>query len=231
LTGQLDFVELVLYADGRALVGAPGQNTWWMTEGVLRRDEFRRARGLAGQVLASDTIRLPPNVGVADGPAERLLGWSNGKVLHTSTGVRLMPNLSTGSPDRARIDAMDALVALVSGAVTARGQPYGPTSLALFTEPTRPSDSMARWPGPSLDAFGDHIGSPDLTSRTVPIVQPQLIPTDVRCGLIGDLRSTLLPSLLGADRSRVWSTSSGAFEVLVRPLLPHESTCEQAFSV
>ena len=187
-----------------------------MTDGMLSADELTRARALAGQVLASDTIRLPPNMGVADGPAERLTGWSNGKELHTDTAVRLDPDLSTRSPDRSRINAINTFVALVSGAVTARGHTYSPTSLALFTEPTRPGDVMPPWPGPPLDGFGGPIDSP---------------PTGVRCGLLHDLPSTLLPNLLGTDRGRVWSTSHGPYEVLVRALLPHETTCQQAFSV
>jgi hypothetical protein len=51
----------------------------------------------------------------------------------------------------------------------------------------------------------------------------------VRCGILaGSEARALLLGSLGSDRTTDWANSKTIFQVLVRPLLPDETTCTDA---
>jgi hypothetical protein len=253
LAPRLNSFELAVYEDGHSIVGDFHGYTWQMTEGLLTGAELQRVHSLASQVLSSAAIHFHPGVAVADASGERLIGWSGRDIRVTGIANRSDDELFAGSPDAGRRDAWNELVALVTGAVTARGHSYLPFAMALFTEPTSGNDSeLLDWPGPDLTAFGSSIGSPTLQMPSgAPIQGPVLIPADVRCGIVDDIVTSAprivtdtppptfaeavdAPDLLfkiGQQRSSFWRNGETTFEVVIRPLLPHEATCDDAFAI
>ena len=214
------FVELVVYADGTALVGAPDQLSWAMTQATLGTADLASARSLASTALRSPTpLRLNPGVAVADAGIETLTGWSATSRVQVTISARTSPGgLYQHSPDANRVDALTRLIALVSGAVIASGGAYAPSQVALFVEPasSSPLVQARRWPGPELTTFG----SP-LSTRT------PSISADVRCGIAdGNAIDLLVQS--GGDRETLRVSAGRVFDVLIRPLLPGETTCDQA---
>jgi hypothetical protein len=195
----LPSVQYAVYQDGGAIVSQErfGSHTQFVSV-QLTGDESKRVNALAEQALTgTPTLRLKPNVYVADGGGIMLTGWYDGKAI-TATAQQDSGDLYNGSPDSDRYAALNQLQAVLTQA-GARGAIYNASAAAFGWSRAQGTSQSDPWPGDPLPESG----SCDVASRAA---------------------FTKIAPLI-TERPKLFSSAGSLYWVQLRTLLPGEQTC------
>jgi hypothetical protein len=219
------FPQLSVYGDGRVISEGPVPSIYpgpALPNLQVSRitPEFLQSLvkdGLAAGVRNGADLGQP---GVADAPTTRVtVATANGKQVVTINALSETPSndrrLSTAQRDaRVKIAAyVKKLNALPTRAGAPRPTAYEPTSVVVFASPwakpaNGPVPPAKAWPGPALPGT-------DIDSAT-------------KAGCVavtGDQTAKVLAAAKNANALTPWTTGSGKWRIVFRPLLPDESGC------
>jgi len=216
-----------LYGDGRAITEGPQIDIYpgpalpnllvqrIDEDGVQAILREARADGLA------DGNHTYPGC-VADVPSIRITVVEDGRTSVTTAGGSVGGGACPGAAaDTAPLDvnAFSSKLTnlprwLPAGSIGGE-TPYTPSALRVFVERYRRADASlteppVAWPGPSLPTFGD----------------PVAAQAGVRCGVVsGSDAEAVLSAAAHANQLTPWTSDGRRYGLVVRPLLPDESTC------
>jgi hypothetical protein len=206
-----------VYDTGRAIVylypPGPGAGRW--ADATLTPTDLSQLKGyinalIPGTAQLSNKTTDGMSAWVSDSSDTVATAWYDGKP-HTVTGT---PNLAafTGRRlvEQSRYDAL----AQIGNLLQSRGASapdYTPTGVALYTQRESNPIASVPWPALPLDTFGE----PRATENA-------------RCGVVtGDDMSAVTAALAGGAKD--WSSGGSVYLVQAQPLLPGQSTCQDAF--
>ena len=208
-------LDFAVYETGRAIVHQ------WSRAGDRYNDVALTAQQLSDVAALTDTVivgpsRLTPRpgVGMADGADVIFDAWYDGQ-RYTLRGQD-WAGLYADS-DGARFDALTRLRVILRTAADA-APAYVPSGVAVMVEslpPPPPPATMQVWPLMALDTFGETLTPGSQGPRCGVVSGP----------LVGDVVATVAPW-----PSSLWNDNGTRYEVTVRPLLPGERSCGDAFA-
>jgi hypothetical protein len=202
--------DFVILESGRAIVASqPGGSTRFADVMLSAADRDKVVALM--KTLIPGAPQLLGKVHVSDGSGFAATAWYEGEPF-TVTGSTM--DSYSGTSDGPRYDALESIDSLVRQ--RAIGAPeYAPAAIALATQkvtyalPSQPSP----WPLMPLDTLG----------------QPSDPSGQMRCGIVTGEQLTSLMKAVYPVAASSWSSAGEVYFVSVLPLVPGQTTCQDAF--
>jgi hypothetical protein len=211
------YLSSAVYETGRAIVHA-APNRW--ADVALAPDDLSQLKGFvdtlqSGAAAISIALTDGHPLPASDNPTTSITAWYDGKPLTVTTKVgHLQPDVLARTVDRTRLEAFDQLDKLLQSHASSAPN-YSPDGIAVIATKVdnNPLSSIPTLPWPSAPL--EQLGEPFLTANA-------------RCGVVTGPDVLAVMTAISAPQAHSWSSGGGEYVVEAQPLLPGQSTCQDA---